>query len=184
MKKIFATLATFVLIFSVGVANASTWINFQETETPTPTGFAIGDVSFTNWEINNDLGTPTNKILQATTFAPAQATITFSSAVNIEDIWISWFGGQVTTSKGDTFVLPVVNGNLSSNPALLGGLDLTGITSLTFDLFGATIIGGILAPSTVIVDNLIYTATPIPGAAWLLGSGLVGLVGLRRRFFK
>jgi hypothetical protein len=26
------------------------------------------------------------------------------------------------------------------------------------------------------------TRTPIPGAAWLLGSGLVGLVGLRRRF--
>ena len=26
-------------------------------------------------------------------------------------------------------------------------------------------------------------ATPIPGAAWLLGTGLVGLVGLRRRFW-
>ncbi|BDQ33671.1 VPLPA-CTERM sorting domain-containing protein [Pseudodesulfovibrio portus] len=26
-----------------------------------------------------------------------------------------------------------------------------------------------------------YRATPIPGAVWLLGSGLVGLVGLRRR---
>lgn len=24
--------------------------------------------------------------------------------------------------------------------------------------------------------------TPIPGAVWLLGSGLIGLVGLRRRF--
>ncbi|NVN98839.1 MAG: VPLPA-CTERM sorting domain-containing protein [Geobacteraceae bacterium] len=25
------------------------------------------------------------------------------------------------------------------------------------------------------------TATPIPAAAWLLGSGLLGLVGVRRR---
>jgi hypothetical protein len=30
------------------------------------------------------------------------------------------------------------------------------------------------------VDN-ISTATPIPGAVWLLGSGLLGLIGLRRR---
>jgi hypothetical protein len=29
-----------------------------------------------------------------------------------------------------------------------------------------------------------YTAVPIPGAVWLLGSGLIGIVGLRRRFKK
>lgn len=33
-------------------------------------------------------------------------------------------------------------------------------------------------------DTTTPTPTPIPGAAWLLGSGLVGLVGLRRRSRK
>lgn len=37
-------------------------------------------------------------------------------------------------------------------------------------------------PGQVMIDDIEVSATPIPGAAWLLGSGLVGLVGLRRRF--
>jgi hypothetical protein len=43
-----------------------------------------------------------------------------------------------------------------------------------FGLANATIIGGFGA-------NLDVTPTPIPGAVYLLGSGLVGLAGLRRR---
>jgi hypothetical protein len=34
------------------------------------------------------------------------------------------------------------------------------------------------------IDNVEFNSIPIPGAIWLLGSGLVGLVGLRRRFKK
>lgn len=30
--------------------------------------------------------------------------------------------------------------------------------------------------------NIIVTAVPIPGAVWLFGSGLIGLVGIRRKF--
>jgi hypothetical protein len=34
------------------------------------------------------------------------------------------------------------------------------------------------------LEGIRYHATPIPGAVWLLGSGLVGLVGLRKKFRK
>ncbi|BDQ34767.1 VPLPA-CTERM sorting domain-containing protein [Pseudodesulfovibrio portus] len=41
--------------------------------------------------------------------------------------------------------------------------------------------GGVLADGFDI-DAVKVNPTPVPGAVWLLGSGLVGLVGLRRRF--
>jgi hypothetical protein len=34
----------------------------------------------------------------------------------------------------------------------------------------------------VLTSTLTVSPTPIPGAIWLLGSGLVGLVGIRRKF--
>ncbi len=42
--------------------------------------------------------------------------------------------------------------------------------------------GGNLAH--VCLDDLTINPVPIPGAVWLLGSGLIGLVGIRRRFNK
>ena len=38
-------------------------------------------------------------------------------------------------------------------------------------------------PAGLRFQNFSYTPVPIPGAVWLLGSGLVGLMGLRRKIF-
>jgi hypothetical protein len=39
-------------------------------------------------------------------------------------------------------------------------------------------------PDGIMDDLYVATAVPIPAAVWLLGSGLIGLVGIRRRFNK
>jgi len=42
-----------------------------------------------------------------------------------------------------------------------------------------------VSPDQIIgLDNVNVSSVPIPGAVWLLGSGLVGLVGIRRRMQK
>ena len=75
--------------------------------------------------------------------------------------------------------------NLADYLELLG-LDLYGMTLKTAKSIsddGLTIAGYCSDGSAYIVnlDSLPCTPAPIPGAVWLLGSGLVGLVGMRRR---
>ena len=50
--------------------------------------------------------------------------------------------------------------------------------------FSQGLVSSIESPShesTVYLDNLVISAVPVPAAAWLFGSGLIGLVGFARR---
>lgn len=58
---------------------------------------------------------------------------------------------------------------------------VSGTLSETLDPFLARF-KEIKYPDMVGSDSTVATPTPIPGAAWLFGTGLLGLVGLRRRF--
>ena len=42
-------------------------------------------------------------------------------------------------------------------------------------------VSAVLLPSGKFYDNITVTAVPVPAAAWLLGSGLLGFVGVARR---
>ena len=56
-------------------------------------------------------------------------------------------------------------------------MNLNSLTSLSF-MVGGT--GDAFGNGTFFVDNV--AATPIPAGIWLLGSGLIGIVGIRRKF--
>lgn len=74
--------------------------------------------------------------------------------------------------------------SLLSDYAALAGLDTTdpiSKVSLTYFATGQTTRTGGRTSATVWFDNVTVSAVPVPAAAWLFGSGLVGLVGVARR---
>lgn len=57
--------------------------------------------------------------------------------------------------------------------------DLSSLTALSFMVGGA---GDAFGNGTFFVDNV--STVPIPGAMFLFGSGMIGLVGIRKKFKK
>jgi hypothetical protein len=100
--------------------------------------------------------------------------------------WVVIPGGEPVVTPGDAFIqvatfAPVSGSDLHLGSVLLHcigpGLDPVYLYGTFVDGPGVTL----EIPPPGIVVGEIYN-TPIPGAVWLLGSGLFALVGLRRKF--
>ena len=74
----------------------------------------------------------------------------------------------------DYSVTSISNAYVSLTTALLNGQSLTlrWVDDNAINISNDQVIG---------LDNVSVNAVPVPGAAWLLGSGLLGLAGIRRR---
>jgi hypothetical protein len=78
------------------------------------------------------------------------------------------------------------NGLLANNATVSKTFTLDGILGFQDFTFGSDFsnlvsVSWNQTPDFHQFDNVNVTPTPIPAAAWLLGSGLAGLVGMRRR---
>lgn len=83
------------------------------------------------------------------------------------------------TSGDDEYYVEVLyldNGSVGSIAAGLWG------DTFVFNDYQSFVDSGVVPEA--FSSQVLASATPIPGAIWLLGSGLVGMLGIRRRFFK
>lgn len=113
-----------------------------------------------------------------------------SNAVDVFGSTNLWYDTWYTVALdidvvGNTYDVTVVDKyNLHSNGILTANgisafSDIDSLTSLSFMVGGTEDVFG---NGTFFVDNV--SGVPIPGGIWLLGSGLMGIVGIRKKFKK
>ena len=78
--------------------------------------------------------------------------------------------------QSDSSSIPLAGFNILSDGILQWKVDESSIASSWFYMMGAT-----LNATGTIHDQTGVAATPIPATAWLLGSGIIGLIGIMRR---
>jgi hypothetical protein len=122
---------------------------------------------------------PTNPNAAYNDSGAATMTITSANLFNFTSAYFwGWTGSVAPASSltvsgynGATLIgsTPIT---LASSPALVN-LNFSGIDKIEFTT---------TAGKYWLMDNANMAPVPVPPSVWLLGSGLVGLVGLRRKF--
>jgi len=100
-----------------------------------------------------------------------------ASPTNIPSV-VKFFYSDNTTSLSFGFTSTTNWEFLDATSDLISGKQLVGI-----GFFGHELVGGSPLLDRTFLDNVLIDATvvPLPAAAWLFGSGLLGLVGIGRR---
>ena len=144
-------------------------------------------------------GSPTLDVLLTGTFDTAVEAADFT--VNWDPNVLDYTGTVITTPPWDTSFLNDSSTALGMLTIFLGtsGSPLTvfDIATLSFNVIGAdgdvseiamaggpsgwSATGGVNVPVTYIDGQVTVSAVPVPAAAWLMMSGLLGLVGVARR---
>ena len=201
MKKIMMLMLTIAMALMLSVSTASAW--FVSIEPLDCTLVNDGDTFYADIFFNPDaVG---NELLSYDFAIGYDATeLTFVNATNTppapliafmgspywdeeggEQLVVNWPGGSFTGPAFLTEKTQIGNIEFLAHPDMYcdGELDVWfadyGVAAEVFKVDGIEV--DILATSGHILQGPDVTAVPIPGAALLLGSGLLGLVGIGRR---
>lgn len=188
MKKVLAIFLCAGLLFAyVGVAGAVV-LDFEDIKDP-PLGnflstdpldpFIYNDLKWVFWTVDDPLDIPGDNVLGAPFgFALTVTAIAFPFDLKGAEFATDTAGGgslQIFGSDIDGFDIPgyIETIALAENTLVPHTLNWSGLGALTF-----------LGSTTFYMDNFDFTPVPEPGTMFLLGSGIIGLAGFRRKFRK
>jgi hypothetical protein len=203
MKKVLLTVLIFVVSASHAIASTTFYTNkaafnmavsglsfesFEATDLPVPfeshafSGFTLGETNginaVTDVVHNSAFGTrPVTDGRNAVWYDDNGSSIgyfNFNSGIKA-------FGIDVTTDETSTMTvggdISYSMGLLANTPQFFGVISTDYFDNVTFDSSSGPLVG---------FDSLSYgkNVVPIPAAFWLFGSGLMGLLGLRKKFTR
>ena len=180
-----ALLAAAVISGMAGAASATTY-NFSNNGTvftvdgikltvTTPTGTVVNTAS-TGLGVRRTAGEDTSMNSDAINEGKDILIFTFDKAVKLTNMSMTaWQNGSLLdqadlTYNGTTTRLPNTGPNFTFNPTYYPGVY---VTSFTLTAKGSG--------TAFRVSSLGVTEVPVPAAAWLMGSGLLGVAGVARR---
>jgi hypothetical protein len=183
MKAIQTLLAVSILA-AAGTASAATVATYNASSATTISGIASGSGTATGTASLDDSGVLT-LLLNGTTVVTGFTNTTNGSTTTFNG---SYSAGTFTPTGGSMLVTSCVDNGGAVNGCTFAGtgtvtnfITTSGSVNLSSGSINitATATGANVATTYTLSDGV--AAVPVPAAAWLFGSGLLGLAGTARR---
>ena len=203
MRKIFSHLLVIAFIIALsGSAHAALLTNGGFESDVMASGSVLNLSSLTGWTVqygNVDLvnagfaGTIVpegNQVLDLNGYGPSAISQTFSTIAGNKYTVSFLYSNNPLAGSPNTFMVNLWDGTgskaslynavlpaISANNWLTANFTFTATSTLS----GLTFAGFSPGASGAFLDKVDVSPVPVPAAVWLLGSGILGLVGLRKR---
>jgi hypothetical protein len=140
--------------------------------------FTLGGATFTGWSLAQDTATPANYLAFDFVLGTGgfnMASILFDTQVYLNSFDFSTLDSGVNISFDGGLSTNITSNQLWATQTYPAG---TLVKDIAFNSPAAQFV------TTLNIDNLKYSEVPIPGALYLLASALLGITGLKKRFFS